>query len=132
MKRTAVIVAFLAFGMLVFTPVQKLAHAHGFTISGASAHSAHNFSSARHYRAFGRWARHRSWWNGWWPAGGWPPNDGLFGVPAYWPDYGYAAPVGILIRTEPINVLTCKRSQETLTVPSEESGTRQITITRCH
>jgi hypothetical protein len=36
-------------------------------------------------------------------------------------------------QVDPVNAVTprCTQSRETVTVPSEDGGTRQITITRC-
>jgi hypothetical protein len=67
------------------------------------------------------------------------------GVPFYgwaWPDYGYGdvpidafgdidtvTPDGLV--PEPKRASGCNRSEETVTVPSEDGGTRQIKMIRC-
>ncbi len=84
---------------------------------------------------YGNWG-YRRWegYGGWgiWPYvafGGWPLDSGLGAAPLYALSYGLPAPVFVL-RAAP-RALSCHRSQETRTVPSEEGGTRQITIRRC-
>lgn len=67
------------------------------------------------------------------------------GVPPYgwaWPDYGYGdVPIDTSGDIEPVTPETfvpepkravgCNRSEETVTVPSEDGGTRQIKMIRC-
>jgi hypothetical protein len=51
----------------------------------------------------------------------------------YGPDYVGGALLREVVSPppEPPRVLNCHRSQETVIVPSEDSGTREIRITRC-
>jgi len=37
----------------------------------------------------------------------------------------------LVLANEPPRVLDCKRSRQNVTVPSEDGGTRQISVTRC-
>ena len=43
----------------------------------------------------------------------------------------YALPQEVVFVREPPRVLDCKRTRQTVTVPSEDGGTRQILVTRC-
>ena len=53
-------------------------------------------------------------------------------APYYGPDYFGEAPLQMFVApSEPPHSLDCKRSQSTVTVPSEDGGTRQIIVTRC-
>jgi hypothetical protein len=117
------VVSTLAIPLLA--PLELGADAHG---SGFGAHSSHftgihsshfpgHFRSARHNEAFGQW----------------PLFGGLVAVP---PDASdnivpYATPETVVFVPESQRALSCHHSQQTLTVPSEDGGTRQITITRC-
>jgi hypothetical protein len=63
------------------------------------------------------------------------PAFGVASAP-YWsasngaPDYLSGDPVdAIVLPPEPM--LTCKRSQQTVTVPSRDGGTKEVRITRC-
>jgi hypothetical protein len=51
----------------------------------------------------------------------------------YYTTYGVGDDViqKFILPPEPPRKLTCQRSQQIVTVPSDEGGTRQITITRC-
>jgi hypothetical protein len=64
----------------------------------------------------------------------------VFGVvwPPYWapyygaPDYLSGDPVDATVSTpEPPAMLTCKRSQQIVSVPSWDGGMREVRITRC-
>jgi hypothetical protein len=66
--------------------------------------------------------------------GGWPFfSGGIVAVPPYAPVNwaNYAAPPSIIYVPVPPRALTCHRTRETVTVPVQAGGTRQITITRC-
>ncbi len=51
----------------------------------------------------------------------------------YYTAYGVGQDViqKVVLPPEPPRALTCQRSQQTVTVPTDEGGTRQITVTRC-
>jgi hypothetical protein len=79
------------------------------------------FRPARHHRNF----------NKWWPFYG--AYGGLYGIPPYDSySYGnYAEPGPVVFVSQPPIALTCQKSKEIKTAPSESGGTREITITRC-
>jgi hypothetical protein len=65
-------------------------------------------------------------------------DDGFLGYGYYLADDDFIAPIGgdfPPLRLDPVipppGGLTCTRSRETVTVPREDGGTQQITITRC-
>jgi hypothetical protein len=63
----------------------------------------------------------------------WPGStyDPYYGYGLGYADDGQTGSVIIVRPPEPPRVLTCKRIQETVTVPSEYVGSREITVTRC-
>jgi hypothetical protein len=63
----------------------------------------------------------------------WPLYGGIVGVPPYGSDniINYAAPTTVVYVPEPPRALSCHRSQDIVTVPSETGGTSKITVTRC-
>jgi len=97
--------------------------------------------------ASGGWSHaggHRAWAGAWRHCGSGGFNcgrrrsvgyDGFVDVPPYSPDVlssmGYFPPMAYFLAGSPY-VLNCRRSQETVTVPSEEGGTRQIVVRRCY
>jgi hypothetical protein len=106
---------------LVLVPFEMPAHAHG---SGSGMHSFH---FGKHFGARFRHAHHRNfnqwpWWYG-----------GYYAAPPY--DYdnnsGVAAPPNVVYVLGSPPVRSCQYIKETVTVPSESGGTRDITITRC-
>ena len=57
---------------------------------------------------------------------------GLYATPPYDYNYGnYVGPGPVVFVSQPPIALTCEKSKEIKTVPSESGGTREITITRC-
>jgi hypothetical protein len=64
----------------------------------------------------------------------WPLYGGYLSTAPYYYGHDYVGegPLTTFITPpEPPRSLDCKRSQTTVTVPSEDGGTRQITVTRC-
>jgi hypothetical protein len=119
----AVIVFMSALAMLLLAPLGLAANArsggfgaHTFHFAGLHRSASH-LHSARSRGAFGQW----------------PFFGGIVAVPPYASDniLTYAMPERVVFVPEPPRALSCHHSQETVTVPSEEGGTRQITITRC-
>jgi hypothetical protein len=116
--------------------LETVASARGFGgFGGVSRHFGTSAAIARHYAAFGRWGRETGWsQSGWWPQGGWGLQyNGYIPLTAYSGNdvTGSISPVRFFLQAEPTNGLTCRHSQEVVMVPSEEGGTRPITVTRC-
>jgi len=129
-KNHAAIVLITPFLVMLFlTELDVVANARGGGFAAHSFHSTSHFRLARHH------ARHRGAF-GYWPLYGglWsvPPYDDAFYNPY---DYTFGNHVTYVIPgslvPEPPRALSCKSSQQTVTVPSEEGGTREITIKRC-
>jgi hypothetical protein len=94
--------------------------------TGASAHGTHSFHFSDHFRATYHNGRYGAY-------GAWPfYGGGIVAVPPYGSEgmANYAPPTVVYVPLPP-QALTCHRSQQTVTVPSEEGGTRKITVTRC-
>jgi hypothetical protein len=115
---------FLAFALLFF------AQPHGAAIARGGGMGAHSFHFGGHFRPFnrhGRFARHNQnqnqnlWWYG---------GYGYYTLPAYTPGED-AATSSVPVMYVPVRVASCHKVQEAMTVPSEEGGTRQVTVTRC-
>jgi hypothetical protein len=116
------VVAVSALAMLLLAPFAVTAKPHG---GGSGAHALHfrghlhsgRLTSGGHRGAFSQW----------------PLYGGVVAVPPYASDntVSYAAPTTVVYVPEPPRALSCHRSQETVTVPSETGGTSKITITRC-
>jgi len=107
---------------LAWAPLTIQANAHG---SGFKMHSGH---FGKHFPHFRHGARNRNF-NQWWPYAGY---GGVYAVPPY--DYGtvnYVEPPPVIYVSQPPAALTCQTTKEVKTVPSENGGTRDITITRC-
>jgi hypothetical protein len=99
-------------------------HAPANAASGFKMHSFHSgkvFRPARHHRNFNKWL----------PLYG--AYGGLYAIPPYDSySYGnYAEPGPVVFVSQPPIALTCQKSKEIKTAPSESGGTREITITRC-
>jgi len=63
-----------------------------------------------------------------WPLYGYyamPPYDGYAG------QGGEGSPAFVIVRDDQPPKLSCDKHRETVTVPSESGGTRDITVTRC-
>ena len=115
MIHVAVVVS-SALAMLLIAPIEVMAaSAHGF-----GAHSSH---VAPHFRP----ARHRG------AIGPWPFYGGYVAVAPYslYNSTSYAPPERVVYVPLLPQALSCHHSKETVTVPAEGGGTREITITRC-
>jgi hypothetical protein len=102
--------------MLFVAPLEVVAaSAHGF-----GAHSSHG---APHFRP----VRHRGTYRHW------PYYGGYVAVAPYVSDntITYAPPERVVYVPLRPQALSCHHSKETITVPAEGGGTREITITRC-
>ena len=111
------IVLISALGALLLAPLAVMANAYGLRFGAHSIHSTRHFGSAHRNGAYGQW-----------------PLYG--GIVAVAPDASdnimtYAMPEDVAFVPEPSRTLSCHHSQEIVTAPSEQGGTRQITITRC-
>jgi len=118
MKRinTTLVVA-PALAVVLLAPLAVMANAHGLGFGGHSFHSKRHFGSAYRHGPYGQW----------------PLYGGIVAVP---PDASEnimtdATPETVVFVSEPSRTLSCHHSQQIVTVPSEQGGTRQITITRC-
>ena len=126
----AAIIAVFAMAMLLLAPASSVVNARG-GFGGHSSHSSH-FSGPGLFVGPGL-SRHRQQAR---PRGNfsqWPLFGGYYAVPPYASDniITYAMPERIVFVAVPPRALTCKRSVQTVTVPAELGGTREITITRC-
>ncbi len=104
-----------ALAMLVAAPLEVNAHGIGF--------GAHSFHATGHFRLAYRHGQY----------GQWPLYGGIAIVP---PDVSDnlmidETPETVVFVPEPPRSLSCQHSQQIVTVPAEQGGTRQITITRC-
>lgn len=64
---------------------------------------------------------------------GWPLY-GYYAMPPYNGDTGESevgAPAVVIVRDYQLPKLNCDKYRETIAVPSEQGGTRDVTITRC-
>ena len=108
----AAIVVASALAMLLLAPLQIAANAHG----AHAFHFSHHFRANRHHQgAYGAF------------------YGDLAGVPPYMPGdmATYAPPATVVYVPEPPQALGCHHSEQTVTVPAEAAGTKQLTITRC-
>ena len=116
----ALIISLTALAALVSAPLAIAAGGHGHGFHGHSGHFSNHFRPARHQNNFSQL----------------PLYGGLYALPPYSYDNnyianGYASSPTVIFVAEPPRALTCHYSQQTKTVPSEDGGTRDITITRC-
>jgi hypothetical protein len=117
MKMTPITIAVVwVLAMLLLAPLEAKAGAHGFGMHASKFRvhfrSAHHFRPFRHHRAFTQWP--------------------LYGYGYYDDDATtYSAPVTIVRVPEPPRAVGCQHSEQTVTVPSENGETRQVTIMRC-
>jgi hypothetical protein len=113
---TALIVA-PALAVVLLAPLAVMANAHGLGFDAHSIHSTSHVGSAYRHGQYGQW-----------------PLYG--GVVTAAPDASdnimtSATPETVVFVSETSRTLSCQHSREIVTVPSEQGGTRQITITRC-
>ena len=118
MKR--LLTAIFAFAALVPLQPDMAANARG----GMGGHSFHGGGHFRgfHHQGRGRFARNNQnqwlWYGGYYTL---PQDVSAAG------DVTSSVPVMYV----PVRVASCHKVQEAMTVPSEEGGTRQVTVTRC-
>lgn len=109
-----------ALAMLMAPPLQMSATAHGGGFGGGHlghGHFGHPFRSGFR-EGFGPW---------------WPLYGGYVDLPpaGYGDFITYVLPEPVIPASQPPPPLQCQHSEETVTVPAEDGGTRQIRIVRC-
>jgi len=126
----AAIIAVFVVAMLLVLPPAPVANARG----GFGAHSPHSshFSGSGFFTGPGL-SRHLHRAR---PHGNFsqlPLFGGYYAVPPYASDniITYATAERVVFVAVPPRALSCKHSVQTVTVPAELGGTRDITITRC-
>jgi hypothetical protein len=117
MIRAAIIGITIALVTLLLSPPATVANAHGRGFGAHAFHFPRHFNLARHNRNFDQGLMYGGY-------GAVLPYDTGNGV-------AYAAPETVVYVLERPPGLSCKFSRQTVMVPSEEGGTREITITRC-
>ena len=120
--------------LLVPAPFEAAAKSGGARAGGAAFHAGARFGVHRGFahRAFAQRAfAHRRFpllAGAVWPGGAYDP---FYGYGLSYAGDGQTGDVVIVRPPEPPRVLTCQRNQVTVTVPSENLGTREVTVTRC-
>jgi hypothetical protein len=118
MKVTPINIAVVgALTMLLLAPFEAKASVQGVGQSShfKGQHLAHNQFRHRHHQAFGQW-----------------PWYGYYDVPPYTSDYDmtFSTPeTAVVAPTQP--TVGCQHSEQTVKVPSENGGAREVTILRC-
>jgi hypothetical protein len=102
-------------------PLEISAHARGGGFGMHPVHSLHAFQFAKNFRH----ARHNRNFNQW------PLYGGVYAIPPYDNNDSQVQPANFVYVVEPPRVRSCQYNKETVTVPSESGGTRDITIIRC-
>jgi hypothetical protein len=138
-RKIFVATASAALGLFLLASSQTAASAGGgFGFGGHVGHFhglfGHGFAAAHRHGFFAR-----RWRNPWWLGNGaWGQYAGFVPYAPYWPYEANNYAIGptstpvVLVQPQPPAALACQRSQEVVTVPSEEGGTRPITVTRCY
>jgi hypothetical protein len=126
-KHAAIITISAVAALSVLAEIPAHAHARG---SGMGLHRAFPFFHPFHFAKNFRNARYNRNFNDF------PSYGGLYALPPYDYNYGYsgqgaAEPANFVYVVEPPRVRSCQYIKETVTVPSESGGTRDITVTRC-
>ncbi len=118
-----VAVGLLAFALLFFAQSQDAAYARGGGMGGHSMHVGGHFRAFNHHGR-GNFARHNQ--------NQWPWYGGYYALPPDVSTNGNGdVTSSIPVMYVPVSVASCHKVQEAMTVPSEEGGTRQVTVTRC-
>lgn len=122
MKRLAATV--VAFATLCLAQPDTAAYARG-AMGARSVHFGHHFrmSPRRGHQHFVRHNQNQNLW---------PWYGGYYALPSYVSgndDMTSSAPAPVMY--VPVRAPTCHKVQEAMTVPSEDGGTRQVTVTRC-
>jgi len=104
------------------------AHAKGGGTGMHSFHFSGHFKPFQQHRHFARHNQSQRWLG--YGSYGW----GYYAIPSY--DYWYGnndvtGSVPTTVIYAPVRAASCRKVQESMTVPSEEGGTRQVTVTRC-
>ena len=131
-KRTAIITVTAIATLCALSQIPAHAHARG---NGAGLHRAFPFFHAFHFGKNFRNAHFKRNLNDY------PLYSGLYALPPYDYNYGYngygyngdigTQPANFVYVVEPPRARSCQYIRETVTVPSESGGTRDITVTRC-
>jgi hypothetical protein len=109
--------------LLLLVPLNASAGIHGAGMRGAGMHPFHfrgHFHFVQHNLRF---FRNRQAFSAW-------PGYGYYDAPSYDDSMNYSSPQVVVVR-EPAPRPPCQHSEQTVTVPSENGGTRQVTILRC-
>jgi hypothetical protein len=113
----------LAFALLFIGQSHDAAYARGGGMGGHSLHVSGHFR-AFHHHGRGHFARHNQNQNQW------PWYGGYYVLPPYASANGDVTS-SVPVMYVPVRVASCHKVQEAMIVPSEEGGTRQVTVTRC-
>lgn len=122
----SVLAATSAFAVLVLVQPDFAASARG---GGMGGHAMHVSGHFRPFHRHGHFAHHNHnqnqnqnlWWYG---------GYGYYTLPAS-TSGDDAVTSSVPVMYVPVRVASCHKVQEAMTVPSEEGGTRQVTVTRC-
>jgi hypothetical protein len=115
-KQAAVVPVLSGLAILLFSPSELIAKARGSGFGAYELHFAGNSHSAIRHRNFGLW----------------PLFGNLVDGSPYMSDsVGYPPPTIVVFAPGPPRALSCRYNREIIEVPSEDGGTRHITITRC-
>jgi hypothetical protein len=122
LRVASVTCALCAVAILLSAPYEVAAKA------GGAGFGAHPFFSHRPMLSRRPFTNHRAFRGFPWLGGGFVST-----YPYFEPDYVNGTPPTDVVYSvpQPPRALNCHRSIETLTVPSEDNGTREIKITRC-
>ena len=121
--------------LLFLVPVDARGAGHGMGMHAfhAGGHFApHHFGHfARHHFARHHFFRNRQDIGGWsWGYGGWPWGYGYYDGPPYAYDDYWTPQAVVAPQREPPRA-ACQHSEQTVTVPSANGGTAEVTILRC-
>ena len=114
----------LAFALLFFAQPHGAAYARGGGMGGHGVHVGGHFRAFHRNGHFARNNRNQNQ-NLWWYGG-----YGYYTLPASTSGDGDVTS-SVRVMYVPVRVASCHKVQEAMTVPSEEGGTRQVTVTRC-
>lgn len=125
MKIAGIVIAAAAVGSMTLGATPVSARGSGFHAPPLYRHwhGGHRW----HGRYTHRWPRYA----GQWPAygGDWWPLYGSAALMSPEQDSSDAQPIPTVVWSPP--QLTCQRSQQIVSIPTENGGTQQVTITRC-
>jgi hypothetical protein len=107
--------------LLLLVPLDAGAAVHGV---GMHAFHPRGHFAPHHFRRFARnhFFRHRQAFFGVWPWYGYYPS---------YPDNDYSTPQVVVVPERESPRAACQHSEQTVTVPSANGGTGQVTILRC-